>query len=38
MKHIEVMMEHKYMQNSLTQALTTLSNVMPYFTSVTPPL
>ena len=24
--HIEVLMEHKYMQNCLTQALTTLSN------------
>jgi len=24
MNHIEVLMEHKYMQNSLTQALTTL--------------
>ena len=26
MKHIEVMMEHKYMQNSPTQALTTLNS------------
>ena len=25
MNHIEVLVEHKYMQNSLTQALTTLS-------------
>jgi len=25
MNNIEVLMEHKYMQNSLTQALTTLS-------------
>ena len=25
MNHIEVLMEHKYMQNSLTQALTTLN-------------
>ena len=27
MNHIEVLMEYKYMQKSLTQALTTLHNI-----------